>query len=436
MKAVISIIFISILPVSFAASLQKLWNLNESGISDFYHDGKWHVYITDIWNLTIIDVSNPSYPTLKRVNLRKFLKNPHTTNTYYRLCGVTGRGDTLYLLHEGGVLKLDISNREHPKFLRNFELPFLLSDNNGIYLIKDRVLIKTPDGGLYILDEDSSKLLKLAYVRGGAYSLYFSNEKNLLAVATGRGVAFLTLDFSSSLPKITSFTTLGDAQALGIWIDGDRAYAIGNRLCVFDVSDPTYPKLLKTIEKSEIFVDPSWRAPLIYARGNLAVVAHLEDYHDVLTVFDLTDPENPKKLYSVSLEDMAYPLRIFGFRDFLYYLSDKGFYIFRLNTGALQASYASCEACVIFSKMKLSSTTVAESVSIYKNEKQLDELKPGQAEIFNLRSGEKFEVKIDSTQGTIWRRLICHPKSIYIILVISGAEWDTDLVEIFEKGSQ
>lgn len=242
--------------------------------------------------LWIIDVSDPANPVV-----RYGLDSTEKSGTFPVVRGgmnAAGNIGTfsfqvmdnlMYMTKSDRMLILDVSNPDHPQYLRAYLPPVSCSD---VQVMANRAYVACEE--LQIIDVSDPALPQLLgrYV-GSAHDLQIIGD---LAYVTGSDTGMQIIDVSNPIsPTLLNNPSSSEQSGSSIAVVGNRAYlgiSIGadnprNELQIFDVSDPVSPTLLGSFTTPETIRD-------IQVVGDLAYVA--VGGHGVL-IIDVSDPAYP-----------------------------------------------------------------------------------------------------------------------------------------------
>jgi hypothetical protein len=223
--------------------------------------------------LQIVDVSNPSSPTL-----RGSYDTPGSAN------GVFVDGGLAYVAGQtAGLLIIDVSNPSSPTLRGSYDTPGWAE---GVFVVGGLAYVADQWAGLQIIDvsNPSSPTLRGSYATAHVAKGVF--VAGGLAYVADFGNGFQIIDVSNpSLPTLRgSYDTPLDAS--GIFVAGGLAYvaAQDRGLRIVDVSNPTSPTLRGSYDT------PSG-ANGVFVAGGLAYVA---GHTAGLLIIDVSNPSSPQ----------------------------------------------------------------------------------------------------------------------------------------------
>jgi hypothetical protein len=265
-------------------------------------------YIADATaGLTIIDISNPAYPTLVG-----------SYDTPDNAQGVWVHGDlALVCDRDEGLLILDISDPATPSYVGSYNTAGACFDAEvaGIYAFVADAL-----QGLAVFDisDPSSPSLVGTYNTPG-YARAIDVEGNYAYIADrgGGGLQIIDISDPTSPAFAGSYNPGGDTW--GVEVSGNVAYlgAASAGLVAVDITDPTSPALLGSIAAGS--------ARRIDVDGDFVYVAGYDD----LYVIDVSDPSVPVMLDSYTTPGIASSVVVAGEHAYVADGADGGLQVIR-----------------------------------------------------------------------------------------------------------
>ena len=201
-------------------------------------------------SLTIIDVSNPTSPTIVGSISNQKLGGPGGIQ------GIHVLDNYAYIVSESRFLTIiDVSNPEVPKII-------------GSVSVSDPKILSWP------------------------YKIFVS-EKYAYIASWGVGAETLVVDVSNPKTPTVVGRVSGPKAATDIYVVDKYAYVIGMEdiLAIIDISDPTAPEIVGSIKDSQLE-----SASGIYISGKYAYVSERMG----LVIIDVSNPEKPVIVISVS----------------------------------------------------------------------------------------------------------------------------------------
>ncbi len=264
-------------------------------------------YLVDTtkWNLTIVDVSDPSNPrqvgyfSAKEVpgNVSQFGISPMFSEV--RACG----NRLCLAARQDGLVILDVSNPVQPTFAGHFDTSAasgLASRGNMVYLVDDM-------DGVYMLDistpDRPSQVGMLPTVVGEfELSVHEFGERGVavqdnLVFVTDPAYGLTLVDVSSGAPlRVGRYQTPLPDLLVAVRVEGKYAYVVGRNggFRVVDVSDPTTPH--------EVYYDDKRKDLYLQDPSGLVVeggYAYVSDSNYPLRIYDVSDPRNPVEVGAV-----------------------------------------------------------------------------------------------------------------------------------------
>ncbi|MGE3062915.1 MAG: T9SS type A sorting domain-containing protein, partial [bacterium] len=215
-----------------------------------------YAYVADRSSgLQIIDISNPSSPTLKG-----------SYNTPGYALGVYVSGSYAYVADSyDGLQIIDISNPSSPTLKGSYDTPGYAL---GVYVSGSYAYVADDSSGLQIIDisNPSSPTLAGSYdTPGWAYGVYVSGSYAYVA-DDYYGLQIIDISNPSSPTLKGSYDTPG--YAVGVYVSGSYAYVTDGTsgLQIIDISNPSSPTLAGSYDTPGI-------ARGVYVSGSYAYVA-------------------------------------------------------------------------------------------------------------------------------------------------------------------
>ncbi len=195
-------------------------------------------YLTDQLGLSILDVSDPSAPTLiSRLQL--------SAASWYQ--DVTVSGDLAYVVANGRTIAVDISDPEHPVERGHFasSLPMEVTAVGSTVFIADNNARQ-----LYVVDASNPDDLKLLGNCGVGNSWGMSSVVDgRIAVASASQITLVDVSDAARPTPIGSVGAISrDVYLYDVEISGNTMYAASEwtGLMVYDITDPAHPANIAT----------------------------------------------------------------------------------------------------------------------------------------------------------------------------------------------
>lgn len=258
-----------------------------------------YAYVANFgFGLRIVDVSDPAKPmTVASLFESDWIWDIHVSDKY------------LYVLAISGLHILDITDPINLTEL-GFCLPDTIADESALYVSGDYAYIADSWMGLLIVDiRDPTSPVKVGFfdTPGWVHEVFVSG--NHAFVANGD---FSVVDVSdpsdpvtvSSIEKLDDRLDHGDA--IGVWVSNTYAYVVGykGRLSIIDVSDPLNPEVLGGVNTPD---DASGGG--VHVSDNYAYVA---GEYGGLRIIDVIDPTKPVDVGSIYTPGNAYDVFVSG----------------------------------------------------------------------------------------------------------------------------
>ncbi|WP_287738211.1 Calx-beta domain-containing protein, partial [Microcystis sp. M048S1] len=230
-----------------------------------------YAYVADDYSgLQIIDISNPTNPTLKG--------NYDTSSSAY---GVQIVGNYAYVADAySGLQIIDISNPTNPTLKGNYDTSGYAY---GVQVVGNYAYVADWGSGLQIIDisNPTNPTLKGNYdTSGSAYGVQVVGNYAYVADLYS-GLQIIDISNPTNPTLKGNYDTSG--SALGVQVVGNYAYVADGELQIIDISNPTNPTLKGNY-------DTSGNAYGVQIVGNYAYVA---DAGAGLQIIDISNPTNP-----------------------------------------------------------------------------------------------------------------------------------------------
>ncbi|MBD3183811.1 hypothetical protein GF312_16120 [Candidatus Poribacteria bacterium] len=239
------LITIFLFSVAFNVTQAETTLLSELHISSNYSDiaFSWpYVYVSTVWGMEIIDVSNPSY-----------IIKPGEISTRGEALGIFVINGYAYIADAYAGLKIaDISIPSKPEIVGNVDIP---GDARKVFVKGDFAYIASYRSGLQVVDVSiPSKPELISEVESGwktkySYDVTVSNNKAYVADGTG---GLKIIDISDPYnPQMIGYLDNLPGSARAINLSKNKAYMVCSSekvLHIIDVLYPEKPVLLNTID--------------------------------------------------------------------------------------------------------------------------------------------------------------------------------------------
>ncbi len=220
-------------------------------------------------------------------------------------------GDYSYITDEdNNLLRIyDISTPTAPKQIATFPIKLALADALRVY--RNRVYVPQQDpndgyGALIVNVEDPTKPRLEGRVGGGIFRMIHSVNhvnKGFLYASPGPAKSLGIVDVRTPAnPQVAAQIDPGEMHECSAI--GDRAFLSEGRVgkySIYDVLDPFHPKLLGRTAAVAQYAHDSWPSPdgkYLWATDELATPASPQ-----LRIFDISDPTNPRLVKEMSSRD-------------------------------------------------------------------------------------------------------------------------------------
>ncbi|MBS3026116.1 MAG: DUF4347 domain-containing protein [Dolichospermum sp. DET50] len=293
-----------------------------------------YAYVADYWSgLQIIDISNPTTPTLKG--------NYDTSYNFDPAYGVQVVGNYAYVAYsESGLQIIDISNPTNPTFKGNYATSGYAY---GVQVVGNYAYVADSDSGLQIIDisNPTTPTLKGNYDTSGyAYGVQVVGNYAYVADYYS-GLQIIDISNPTTPTLKGNYNTSG--AALGVQVVGNYAYVADSDsgLQIIDISNPTTPTLKGNY-------DTSGNAYGVQVVGNYAYVG--DGYDGGLQIIDISNPTTPTLKGNYDTSGYAYGVQVVG--NYAYVAdSDSGLQIIDVSEFTNKAP----------TNLTLSTSTIAEN---------------------------------------------------------------------------
>lgn len=267
-----------------------------SKCTDVYVDGNY-AYLTLLSTpgfLVSYDVTDPENPVvLDWVTLYNFSVNGPTS--------VVAKGGYVYVgMNSGHIVVVDASDPSNLSVLKVFYKGG--SQTYGMAISDDGNYLFSPDtaGGFYAIDVTDKSSPSVIYHDGGFVAAGAAFENGYVYISDYSSSAVRIYD-ATSLPTITHDNTfsVGNNPA-GIAAYNDALYvgnyASPNQINIVDISDPTSPSLLSTLDAGGLVVSQDAGLAVSESDDLLYVSVVNEDVYGngAIKIFDVSDKSNPR----------------------------------------------------------------------------------------------------------------------------------------------
>jgi len=242
-------------------------------------------YLTAYYGIFIVDISNPTKPTL-----RKEIRN------YHRIV-LSKDEQTAYAFSESNFYVLDLQNPYEPQEIGSLKFDNTDYSMGPIALSPDgtKAYVARGDKGIYVVDisdprspKSLGKVFDIQYVG----DITFSKDGNILYITGNRyrdGV-FYVYDVSNAsspkeLKKITEITFAGSGQMI-LTKDNNTLYLNGDYIYVVDISTPTNAEIITHLDDI--------RGKRIFLSEDETYMLRPEIYGGMVQVIDVSSQRSPK----------------------------------------------------------------------------------------------------------------------------------------------
>ncbi len=228
--------------------------------------------------------------------------------------GVAVSGSTAYVADfESGVQFYDITDPANPTPIGSYAG---LEYANGIAANGDTLYVATNNDGFFVIDaSDPSNPALLGSIPGSTLPLLVdvTLEGNIAHVQTvGSNGSFHSIDISDPMNPTLLRTTYFSTNTRDFVAEGTTAYlaAGSDGLHIVDTSNPGWDVFLGTYTLS----NPSHRAAGIAVDGDIAYLSYdrSSQFDSGLFILDISDPTNPQELGSIETEGDALNVEVIG----------------------------------------------------------------------------------------------------------------------------
>ncbi|UZO74948.1 DUF4347 domain-containing protein [Microcystis aeruginosa str. Chao 1910] len=246
--------------------------------------------------LQIIDISNPTNPTLKG--------NYDTTSSFHWAYDVQVVGNYAYVADgDSGLQIIDISNPTNPTLKGNYDTGWAY----GVQIVGNYAYIADTYTGLQIIDisNPTNPTFKGNYYTSEAVPAYdVQVVGNYAYIITRSGLQIIDISNPTN-PTLNGNYNYGSDDAYGVQIVGNYAYVahlLG--LQIIDISNPSNPTLKGNYD--------TYFAYGVEIVGNYAYVSN--SLNGGLEIIDISNPSNPtlKGNYDTSGQHNTYDVQVVG----------------------------------------------------------------------------------------------------------------------------
>ncbi len=297
------------------------WEAFPTGVSvAIADDGGTYAYVAmSELGLRVIDVSNPSAPTLLQ-----------TLETPGRAYDVAAAGTTVYVADgQSGLQVVDVANPRLPTLVANVETP---GDARGLTLAGSSLYLADGEAGLQVLDIANPTLPRIVgsvdtpgiandVAALGSYVFVASGGFNPVPPVPGDGPAegFVVADVTNpaSPEVLPASEAMENVHALGFALSGSRLYVAGwLGLTIFDVSSPSSPQFL------------GHRSSLAFGVVVADEIAYVALYAEpgVLDILDVSNPGSPPDVQPLGFEGPDNSCNAFAFAAPYVYVAETNRY--------------------------------------------------------------------------------------------------------------
>jgi hypothetical protein len=230
-----------------------------------------YAYVADYTSgLQIIDVSNPTNPTLVGTYVPIVARDVHVSGNY------------AYVTDDGiGFQIINVSNPTNPTLEGTLALSSLA---DSVYQSGNYAYVANSESGLKIIDVSSptNPTLEATYDTEGAGGVYVSGNYAYVA-DDNSGLQIINVSNPTNPTLEGTYNTSGSAS--GVYLSGDYAYVadLSSGLQIIDVSSLTNPILEGSYDTPGLAID-------VHVSGNYAYVADNYSGLQIIGLFDLTSP--------------------------------------------------------------------------------------------------------------------------------------------------
>ncbi len=284
-----------------------LHHIPDGEIRNVYVDGN-RAYLANGTAVDIYDVSNPDFP----VRLGRY-------DAMGAVNEVAAQGNIAAVAAgTNGLLLLDVSDAANPELLGKLSTTYPAK----LVRIKDNY-VYFADRGLFVVDISDpanpnvvKEFTRIGFLPPDPIQLEISGNQ-LHTIASTNGYRIYDITDPAQTKQIYVNKDVSSLRAL--FVSDNKAHILGGQQWrIFDVSDPTAPKLLSTTyEKSEnLFVSGNY-AYLLFPDGPAGL-------DDQFRVYDVSDPASPKLIVSVPSDELF--LAKIVIKDGYAYLARRAFF--------------------------------------------------------------------------------------------------------------
>lgn len=240
--------------------------------------------------LVIVDVSRPDQP--------RVLGSVDTPGDRHSSANcVAVRGAWAYVAGgPWGLQVVDVSDPHHPRIAAGVATP---GDACEVAVSEGYAYVTLGSDGLSVVDvTDPGAARVVAHLATGSPAFGIALAGGCAYLAAGSG-GLQVADVSDPLRPELLATAGAPGWHVDVAVDGDRAYLVGSRLTVLDITDPAAPRFLGDVQAHLGLDEVAALGPLVCTVGSGG-----------LQLADVSDPSAPTWLEDVLIADAAFGLDV------------------------------------------------------------------------------------------------------------------------------
>ena len=269
-------------------SLKRAHTLYLKGTNLFVVDG------TGFW---VLDVSDPAEPD---------------SIGFYEKAGAVGLdivGDYAHISSTAGMILtiLDISSPENPTFVSELEISGVCPCGNQIIVESGYAYIAGGSGGFHVVDVNNpvNPVFKLSIDFDGSVTRLATINPQYVVVSVSSPAEIAVIDVSD---PVYPFVAVSYERSGNLFVDEDRLFETGsNSIKIQDIQDPLNFALEGSIDVE------AYTSRGIQVSGNFAYIVDMGDwFNSGLNIVDISDPYNPytRGNYSIGFPSFCFLLAV------------------------------------------------------------------------------------------------------------------------------
>ena len=231
-------------------------------------------------------------------------------------------GDIAYVADgANGLQVIDVSDPANPEIIGSLDI---FEDAKSIAVEGNKAYVRSYPDGLSVIDVSNPANMEI--IGSLDTTNVFAVEENIVYTTSAMNFQVIDMSIPADPEIISSVFMMEVANCRDIEVVGDRAYlACGySDVHIVDVSDPTSPQVIASIERARA-------ASAVTVIGNLAYVAY--DFEG-LGVFDVSNPANILIIGLTTWQGWGYAYSVTLEGETAYVAGGEGLYVFDVSNPA------------------------------------------------------------------------------------------------------